>query len=153
MWVWQTKRSLERIRGSGGYNQPGGTSGGYRPGGPSAGTTGPAGSTGPRPSGGTTDPAGSKRPGGRKEPDTATPDNRTASKKVFKAKKKPVYQKSKKNSLQEKDFQIKKKLSHKVNPVPKSIDNRGFITVSSLPERMNLKASELNSKLMSMGMM
>ena len=39
------------------------------------------------------------------------------------------------------------------NPVPKSIDIMDFITVSDLAKKMNLKASELISKLMGMGMM
>ncbi|HUZ17510.1 MAG TPA: translation initiation factor IF-2, partial [Spirochaetia bacterium] len=53
----------------------------------------------------------------------------------------------------EKDFQIKKKHTQKVNPVPKEIDIMEVITVSELARKMNLKASDLISKLMSMGMM
>lgn len=40
-----------------------------------------------------------------------------------------------------------------INPVPKEIDIMDVITVSELARKMNLKASELISKLMGMGMM
>lgn len=56
--------------------------------------------------------------------------------------------------MREKDFQIKKKSSiKKISPVPKKIDIMGFITVSDLARKMNLKASELIGKLMAMGVM
>jgi translation initiation factor IF-2 len=54
---------------------------------------------------------------------------------------------------QEKLFGQKKKSSQRVNPVPKEIAIMETITVSELARKMNLKASELISKLMSMGMM
>jgi len=73
-------------------------------------------------------------------------------KKTFKQKKKVDYPK-KKEQAPEKDFQIKKKPREKTKAVPKKIDIMEVITVSELARKMNLKASELISKLMSMGMM
>ncbi len=74
-------------------------------------------------------------------------------KKFFKAKKKTTYQKNKKEAGKEIDFNIKKKTVIMSNPVPKSIDILEAISVSELAKKMNLKASELIGKLMSMGMM
>ena len=107
----------------------------------------------PRP--GQTKPGSGGRPFNRGGGDTPAPavDNKPASKKFFKAKKKPVYTKNKREQVHEKDFQIKKKAAQKINPVPKSIDIMEVITVSELARKMNLKASELISKLMSLGMM
>ncbi len=75
------------------------------------------------------------------------------SKKFFKAKKKPAYQKNKKEAVKEIDFNVKKKTVVMSNPVPKSIDILEAISVSELAKKMNLKASELIGKLMTMGMM
>jgi translation initiation factor IF-2 len=72
-------------------------------------------------------------------------------KKSFKAKK-TVYQR-KEQEMEEKLLQTKKKITHMVNPVPKSIDIMEVISVSELAKKMNLKASDLIQKLMSMGMM
>jgi translation initiation factor IF-2 len=72
-------------------------------------------------------------------------------KKAFRAKK-PIYQK-KEHEMEEKLLQTKKKITHIANPVPKSIDIMEVISVSELARKMNLKASELIQKLMSMGMM
>ena len=52
-----------------------------------------------------------------------------------------------------KELQVKKKIVTRLNPVPKVIDIMEVITVSDLAKKMNLKASELISKLMAMGMM
>jgi translation initiation factor IF-2 len=120
-----------------------------RPPGRFTGRTGPgfvprdgAGARGPRPQG----PADSSS--------GAPVENQKTTKKVFKPKGKQQknYQK-KKEIFEEKNFQIKKKSSHKVNPVPKKIDIMEVITVSELARKMNLKASELIGKLMSMGVM
>ncbi len=110
--------------------RPGGRPLGFRPGGPGGAGRGPNSAS-----------AGSEegKPG--------------AAKKFFKAKKKNTYVKSKREEIQEKDFQIKKKNVQRVNPVPKEIDIMEFITVSELARKMNLKASDLISKLMSMGQM
>jgi translation initiation factor IF-2 len=77
-------------------------------------------------------------------------EGKQTNKKVFKAKKKEYVKHEK---IQEKEIQIKKKAVNRVNPVPKSIDIMEVITVSELAKKMNLKASELISKLMGMGMM
>jgi len=55
--------------------------------------------------------------------------------------------------MEEKLLQTKKKITHVANPVPKSIDIMEVISVSELARKMNLKASDLISKLMSMGQM
>ena len=73
-------------------------------------------------------------------------------KSFFKAKKKPLYQR-KKQEHQEKILQVKKKIIQHKNPVPEEISILEVITVSELAKKMNLKASELISKLMSMGVM
>jgi translation initiation factor IF-2 len=74
-------------------------------------------------------------------------------KKSFKAKK-PVYtRKEKELEMEEKLLQTKKKIAQTANPVPKSIEIMEVISVSELARKMNLKASDLIQKLMSMGMM
>jgi len=55
--------------------------------------------------------------------------------------------------MEEKLLQQKKKASRMANPVPKSVDIMEVISVSELARKMNLKASDLIAKLMSMGMM
>ena len=68
--------------------------------------------------------------------------------------KKPVYnRKEKELEMEEKLLQTKKKITHIANPVPKSIDIMEVISVSELAKKMNLKASDLIQKLMSMGQM
>ncbi len=92
----------------------------------------------------------SPKPGGP----PATAEKKPAGKKFYKAKKKQSYQKfSKREEHQEKVLQVKKKSIHKANPVPKVIDIMEVISVSELAKKMNLKASDLISKLMSMGVM
>jgi translation initiation factor IF-2 len=76
-----------------------------------------------------------------------------AGKKVFKTKKKTGFVKTRFEEHQEKVLGQKKKSIQKVSPVPKEISMMEVITVSELARKMNLKASELISKLMSMGMM
>ncbi len=70
---------------------------------------------------------------------------------------KKVYRKRKEFKRPEKtverEFQIKRKDSHKANPVPKRIDIMEVITVADLAKKMNLKASEIIGKLLQMGMM
>jgi len=55
--------------------------------------------------------------------------------------------------MEEKLLQMKKKSQRMANPVPKSVDIMEVISVSELARKMNLKASDLIQKLMSMGMM
>jgi translation initiation factor IF-2 len=107
-------------------------------------------------------PAGHGGPGGRPpfaggkgRPQSTTPlaeEKKPASKKFFKAKKKeyPKREKTKEKDIQ---VQIKKKTITRTNPVPKQVDIMEAITVSELARKMNLKASDLITKLMSMGMM
>ncbi|MDR0402512.1 MAG: translation initiation factor IF-2 [Treponema sp.] len=88
-------------------------------------------------------------PGGFTSPPAG--QGKTAVKKTFKAKK-TVYQR-KEQEMEEKLLQTKKKITRVTNPVPKSIDIMEVVSVSELARKMNLKASDLIQKLMSMGMM
>ncbi|MDR2785139.1 MAG: translation initiation factor IF-2, partial [Treponema sp.] len=72
-------------------------------------------------------------------------------KKTFKARK-SVYQR-REHEMAEKLLQTKKKITTITNPVPRSIDIMEVVSVSELAKKMNLKASDLIQKLMSMGMM
>ncbi len=92
---------------------------------------------------------GAPRPG--MAPSTPPLDNKGPIKKTFKAKR-PIYQRKDKE-MEEKLLQTKKKSSRMANPVPKSVDIMEVISVSELAKKMNLKASDLIAKLMSMGMM
>ncbi|MEW5815959.1 MAG: translation initiation factor IF-2 [Spirochaetota bacterium] len=103
---------------------------------------------------------GGQRTGGRgiatpkvKSDSVISLEKKTGNKKFFKAKKKGVYQKPRKEEYQEKALNLKKKIVQRANPVPKEIDIMEVITVSELARKMNLKASDLISKLMSMGVM
>ncbi|TCW61378.1 translation initiation factor IF-2 [Treponema sp. J25] len=78
-------------------------------------------------------------------------EGKPAAKKTFKAKK-TVYQR-KEEEMEEKLLQLKKKTTTVTNPVPKSIEITEVISVAELAKKMNLKASDLIQKLMSMGMM
>jgi len=81
------------------------------------------------------------------------PEGKGPAKRKFIAKK-PVYnRKEKELEMEEKLLQTKKKITHVANPVPKSIDIMEVISVSELARKMNLKASDLIQKLMSMGQM
>jgi translation initiation factor IF-2 len=116
----------------------------------------PAGAPGQRPQGQGGRPGFGPRPGGPGRPTMAPPppplaEGKGPPKKSFKAKK-PVYQR-KEEEMEEKLLQIKKKTTKMTNPVPKSIDIMEVISVSELAKKMNLKASDLIQKLMSMGMM
>jgi translation initiation factor IF-2 len=81
------------------------------------------------------------------------PEGKTAVKRTFRAKR-PVYnRKEKEQEMEEKLLQTKKKITHLANPVPKSVEIMEVVSVSELARKMNLKASDLIHKLMSMGMM
>ncbi|MDR3275862.1 MAG: translation initiation factor IF-2 [Treponema sp.] len=121
--------------------------GGFRPGGP------------PRPGPGGSRPGGF-RPGGPPRPGAPRPgggsasaplDGKDLAKKTFRPKK-TVYQR-KEEEMKEKLLQTKKKISNVTNPVPKSIEIMEVVSVSELARKMNLKASDLIHKLMSMGQM
>ncbi|ADK81150.1 translation initiation factor IF-2 [Sediminispirochaeta smaragdinae] len=132
--------------------------GGAPSGGPRRGPSGPP-PRGPRrgpgtaPQGGQRRGPGSAPAGGKSTDDSLSAGKKQGGKKFYKAKKKTAYQKSKKDDVQEKSFQIKKKQVKRANPVPKEIEIMEVITVSELARKMNLKASELIGKLMEMGMM
>lgn len=91
--------------------------------------------------------------GGAEDIEKEIASAKSGAKKIFKAKKKTTYQKTKKDQDIEKNFQIKKKTVQKANPIPKEIDIMEVITVSELAKKMNLKASDLISRFIAMGMM
>ncbi len=149
--------------GQGGQNRQnnaGGRPGGFggRPGGQGGNsgrpnTGGRPGGFGGRPGGqGGPNRGGAGRPGGMPPAGPPPVEGKNfANKKSFKAKK-TVYQR-KEEEMEEKLLSQKKKSTHIANPIPKQIDIMEVISVSELARKMNLKASELISKLMSMGMM
>ncbi|WP_449189612.1 translation initiation factor IF-2 [Treponema lecithinolyticum] len=78
---------------------------------------------------------------------------KTPSKKTF-TKKKTVYsRKDREEDLEDKLFNRKKKQVVKASAVPEKIEIMETVSVSDLAKKMNLKASEIIAKLMSMGMM
>jgi translation initiation factor IF-2 len=81
------------------------------------------------------------------------PEGKVPAKRKFIAKKPAYNRKEKELEMEEKLLQTKKKITHVANPVPKSIDIMEVISVSELARKMNLKASDLIQKLMSMGQM
>ena len=96
---------------------------------------------------------GGNRSGAGTPPVESLPEGKSAAKRKFIAKK-PVYnRKEKELEMEEKLLQTKKKITHIANPVPKSIDIMEAVSVSELARKMNLKASDLIQKLMSMGQM
>ena len=112
--------------------------------------------------------AGTKRPARPpRKPAGSTPTKQTsppkkeeaakpAGQKFFKSKKKGTFAKAREKfeEHQEKLFaQAKKKSMQRANPVPKEISIMENVSVSELARKMNLKAADLISKLMSMGMM
>ncbi|MCL2184976.1 MAG: translation initiation factor IF-2 [Treponema sp.] len=105
---------------------------------------------GGKPGGGFQRPA---QGGNRGTPPPAGPIPEGKGKRKFIAKK-PVYnRKEKELEMEEKLLQTKKKITQIANPVPKSIEIMEVISVSELAKKMNLKASDLIQKLMSMGQM
>ena len=150
------KPRSERTEGQGGWKgQPGGFKprgewqgqGGFKPRGER-----PEGQGGfrPRPEG-----QGGFRPRGEGSEMPPEMAGRTGGKKFFKTKKKTDYQKTRKDNIEEieKNYQIKKKDVQKANPVPKSIDIMDVITVAELAKKLNLKASDVITKLIGMGQM
>ncbi|MBP5587750.1 MAG: translation initiation factor IF-2 [Treponema sp.] len=86
-------------------------------------------------------------------PDNIT-TNKTAAKKKFTGKKQTYSRKDREEAFDEdKFFETKKKVETPASVVPAKIDIMESISVSDLARKMNLKASEIISKLMSMGMM
>lgn len=77
-------------------------------------------------------------------------------KKFYKTKRKDNYSRKKYEEIQNKQEKIipaKKRQTPRSSAIPKEISIMEVVTVSDLAKKMNLKASELISKLMSMGMM
>ncbi|MDR0722494.1 MAG: translation initiation factor IF-2 [Treponema sp.] len=122
-----------------------------RPGLPQGGTPRPGG-YGPRP--GMPRLGGPPRPGVGASPQTpSVVENKGPVKKTFKSKKPMYTRREKELEMEEKLLQTKKKIAYTANPVPKSIDIMEVVSVSELARKMNLKASDLIQKLMSMGML
>ncbi len=118
-------------RGPGGFNRgPGGFAGGAgRPG------------------------FGGPRPAGFADP-SAIAGNKAPAKKQFKGKKQVYNRKDKEDFFDEEElYQNKKHDSTPASVVPEKIEIMETISVSDLARKMNLKASEIIGKLMSMGMM
>ena len=86
-------------------------------------------------------------------PADAITTNKTAAKKSFKGKKQVYSRKDKEDFDESKFFETKKKTETPASSVPAKIDIMESISVSDLARKMNLKASEIIAKLMSMGMM
>ncbi|MBR2362282.1 MAG: translation initiation factor IF-2 [Spirochaetaceae bacterium] len=122
-------------RGPGGYNRQGGQGGFNR--------NGPGGRPG----------FGGPRPGfGGGAPAPMEEAKKVPAKKTFKGKK-PVYRKDREDENFFEDRNQKKKQASMASAVPASIEIMETISVSDLAKKMNLKASEIIAKLMSMGMM
>ncbi|MCR5047152.1 MAG: translation initiation factor IF-2 [Treponema sp.] len=80
--------------------------------------------------------------------------SQNAPKKTFKGKKQVYSRKDKEEAFDEdKFYESQKKTETQVSVVPKSIDIMETVSVSDLARKMNLKASEIIAKLMSMGQM
>ena len=92
--------------------------------------------------------------GGGMAPAPVEENKKSSSKKSFKGKK-TVYNRKDREDIETVDKLLnqKKKQSIHTNPVPKEIEIMDTISVSELAKKMNLKASEIISKLMGMGMM
>ncbi len=132
-----------RPQGQGGYqgNRPGGGYQGNRPQGQGGYQGNRGGFSGPRQGG----------PGGAPAP--LVDAKKTPAKKTF-TKKKTVYmRKDREQELDDKLFAQKKKQITKANPIPEKIEIMETVSVQDLAKKMNLKASEIIGKLMSMGMM
>ncbi len=93
---------------------------------------------------------GSFAPGGM----TGGKPSQNAPKKSFKGKKQQYSRKDKEEAFDEdKFYESQKKAETQVSDVPKSIDIMETVSISDLARKMNLKASEIIAKLMSMGQM
>ncbi|MCR5606897.1 MAG: translation initiation factor IF-2 [Treponema sp.] len=80
-------------------------------------------------------------------------ENKGPAKKTFKGKKQVYSRKDKEELFGEEQLYTKKKEQTPASVVPKQIDIMETISVSDLARKMNLKASEVIGKLMSLGMM
>ena len=80
-------------------------------------------------------------------------NSRTQGKKAAYKGKKQIYNRKDEEQFDDKLFEQKKKVETPASVVPKEIDIMETISVSDLARKMNLKASEVIAKLMSLGMM
>jgi translation initiation factor IF-2 len=103
--------------------------------------------------GGFNRPQAGGRGGANAAPSSPIPEGKTPGKRKFLTKKPAYNRKEKELEMEEKLLQTKKKITHVANPVPKSIEIMEVISVSELARKMNLKASDLIQKLMTMGQM
>ncbi len=95
----------------------------------------------------------SSRPGSFSDPSSVA-GNKTPSKKQFKGKKQVYNRKDKEDFFDEEElYQNKKRDASPISVVPEKIEIMETISVSDLARKMNLKASEIIGKLMSMGML
>ncbi len=92
-------------------------------------------------------------------PPPAGPAQQKGSRKFFKSKKKETGKGGRdrrdKNQTPEKQFYYNKKRTQqqKTNPVPKEVEIMESVSVAELAKKLNLKASDIIGRLMSMGMM
>lgn len=84
---------------------------------------------------------------------SAIPEQKGPGKKAFKGKKQVYNNRKDKEELFDEEELYKKKAVTPASVVPKSIDIMESVSISDLAKKMNLKASEIIGKLMSMGMM
>lgn len=98
---------------------------------------------------------GGNRGGGFVPPASAIPSKTAPAKKQFKGKKQVYNNRKDKEEMfdEEELYQNKKKDITPASAVPEKIEIMETISVSDLAKKMNLKASEIIGKLMSMGMM
>ncbi len=145
----------------GGFNRgPNGQGGGFnRQGGFNRGPNGQGGfnrgpNQGGRPGFGSRPGFGGGRPGfGGAPVASAIPEQKGPGKKAFKGKKQVYNNRKDKEELFDEEELYKKKAVTPASVVPKSIDIMESVSISDLAKKMNLKASEIIGKLMSMGMM
>ena len=146
----------------GGFNRgPNGQGGGFnRQGGFNRGPNGQDGgfnrgpNQGGRPGFGSRPGFGGGRPGfGGAPVASAIPEQKGPGKKAFKGKKQVYNNRKDKEELFDEEELYKKKAVTPASVVPKSIDIMESVSISDLAKKMNLKASEIIGKLMSMGMM
>ena len=145
----------------GGFNRgPNGQGGGFnRQGGFNRGPNAQGGfnrgpNQGGRPGFGSRPGFGGGRPGfGGAPVASAIPEQKGPGKKAFKGKKQVYNNRKDKEELFDEEELYKKKAVTPASVVPKSIDIMESVSISDLAKKMNLKASEIIGKLMSMGMM
>ena len=137
-------------RQGGGFNRQGGFNRG--PNGQGGFNRGP--NQGGRPGFGSRPGFGGGRPGlGGAPVASAIPEQKGPGKKAFKGKKQVYNNRKDKEELFDEEELYKKKAVTPASVVPKSIDIMESVSISDLAKKMNLKASEIIGKLMSMGMM